>query len=232
MKKNTVGLFLVGLSLLSLTGCAGRLVKLDPSYLSSSKKVAIIWTQARPHPGYVREGQGLLYAVVSEATKAPWVKNIETFDLTPVVAGEFNRLWKPYLDKKSISYTFNKRVVNLDDYKLERAADNGFSANAQQIPGVGQADYLLVFQILKFDVHHSHVLLGMIATAAPAVKFNYRLLVVRVSDNQILGEGFGDKSVSMKEGWEKGPDYSGIYEAMVTAFSEGMTDIYTKVIGE
>jgi len=232
MKKNTVGLFLVGLSLLSLTGCAGRLVKLDPSYLSSSKKVAIIWTQAKLNHGYVREGQFLGDALISELTKAPWITNIETFDLSPVVNGEFNRLWKPYLDKKSISYTFVRDAVSLDFYKAKQSVENGFVADAKSIPEIGNPDYLVVFQVLKFDVHHSHALLGFMATAAPAVKFNYRLLVVRVSDNQIIGDAFGDKSVSMKEGWEKGPEYLGIYEAMITAVSEGISDVYTKVIGD
>ena len=231
MKINRVALFFLGGALLSLTACAGRLVKLDPSYMSSSKKVAIIWTQAQPHPGYVREGQGLGGMLISELTKADWIKHIERFELGPVVSGEFDRIWKPFLDKKAVSYTFVRDAVILDSYKVTQSVENGFFADAKSIPQIGDPDYLVVFQILKFDVHHSHVLFGVIATAAPAVKFNYRLLVVRVSDNQIVGEGFGDKSISMKSGWEIGPEHLGIYEAMIRAVSEGLSDVYTKVIG-
>ncbi len=230
IQKIVMSVLLVGV--LALSGCAGRLLKLDPSYLGSSKKIVIMWSESQPHPVYIREGQGLLDAVVSEVTKAPFVKNIESFDLTPVVAGEFARLWKPLLDKKSISYHFLPESVDLEMYKADHQDANDFSSEVKLIPGVGNADYVVLLQVLKFNVHHSHALLGVIATAAPAVKFNYRLVVIRTSDNQMIAEGFGDKSVSMKEGWEKGPEYLGIYEAMVTAFSEGMTDIYTKVIGK
>jgi len=223
--------FLVAVTVVAtLGGCGSRLLKVEPGLLKKPKKVAVIWTFPQETPKYIRTGQGLLDMVISEATKAPWIKNIETFSLGSLVVDEFGRLWKPLLDKYSVDYRFVQTPVNMEMYRLKLQRQNEFWADAKAVVGPGSEDYLVVFQIQSFDVQHYHG--GFVSFMKPVVLFKYKLTVIRVADNQIVGEGEGEKRVDMKDGWDKGPDYAALYETMAVTFSSGMTDIYKSVIGE
>ncbi|NDC83544.1 hypothetical protein EB093_07800 [bacterium] len=213
-----------------LTGCASRLLKVDPMTLKPPKKLLIVWTNDQKRIEYVREGQGLLEMLISEATKAPWIQNIETFDLSPVVVGEFDRLWKPELSARAINYEFVPNSVTLNVLQNSPSSPDKFKFDLRPLVATKNADYVVILQILSFKVVHNHYFTGLFSIPRPDVVFKYKLTVVKVDGNTIVGEGEGEQLTTMVDGWDVGPGYTGIYQTMVQTFSKGMTNIYTRVL--
>lgn len=210
-----------------LVGCGGRQdMEIHNTVFDKPSSIVIAQMDGFENPGFYKEGQqGVLDFLISSAVTEEVTENIKKINVNEIIEQHY---FKPF---ESAFLTKSFKVVKACE-KLKKNAlvkhdgDQGKCAefNFKNLKTSYNTDYALVLEPKLFGTMRKYY--GFIPLGSPKGYADFKVYLVRLEDNAVLGYYNAEAKIEVKGDWDTPPHYAELVKSVKTALATALNNAY------
>lgn len=214
-------------AILFLVGCGGRQdMEIHNTVFDKPSSIVITQMDGLENPGFYKEGQqGVVDFLISSAVTKQVTENIKKINVDEIIDQHFVKPFESAFMAKSFKIVKASEKLKKEALvKHEGDQDKCAEFNFKNLQTTYNTEYALVLEPKLFGTMRRYY--GFIPLGSPKGYADFKVYLVRLEDNAVLGHYNAESKIEVKGRWDNPPHYEELVKATKTALATALNNAY------